>query len=159
VIRIGNGYDSHRVVEGGALWLGCTKFEDAAVGLEGHSDADVVAHAICDALLGAAGLGDIGMHFPDTDPRYRDYPGRGFLARVAAMVFDAGYEIVNVDCVVLCDVVRLGERKRDMAKAIAGHLDIEESRVSVKATTNEGRGAVGRGEIVACHAVALIEGE
>jgi 2-C-methyl-D-erythritol 2,4-cyclodiphosphate synthase len=159
VIRIGNGYDSHRVVEGRALWLGCVQFEDAGVGLEGHSDADVVAHAICDALLGAAGLGDIGQHFPDSEERYRDYPGKGFLARVSAMVIDAGYEIVNVDCVVLCEVVRLGGRKRAMEQELARHLDVDESRVNVKATTNEGRGAVGRGEIVACHAVALLESD
>lgn len=159
MIRIGNGYDSHRVVEGDAMWLGCVKIDDAGASLEGHSDADVVAHAVCDALLGAAGLGDIGDHFPDTDARYRDYPGKGFLARVAAMLHDAGFTIVNVDCVVLCEVVNLGARKARMVREVADHLGIDEGRVNVKATTNEGRGAVGRGEIVACEAVALIESD
>ena len=157
--RIGNGYDSHRVVKGRELWLGCVHFDDAEVGLEGHSDADVVAHAICDALLGAAGLGDIGDHFPDTDPNYQGYPGHKFLEAVVDLVYDAGYDIVNVDCVVLSDVVRLGERKKEMVVAIAASLDVDESQVNVKATTNEGRGAVGRGEIIACEAVALVEGD
>lgn len=80
MIRIGNGYDSHRIAKGRELWLGCVQFDDAEFGLEGHSDADVVAHAICDALLGAAGLGDIGDHFPDTDPQYQGYPGSKFLS-------------------------------------------------------------------------------
>lgn len=159
MIRIGNGYDAHRVVEGEAMWLGCVCIDDAGASLEGHSDADVVAHAVCDALLGAAGLGDIGEHFPDTDPHYRDYPGKGFLARVAAMVHDAGFAVVNVDCVVLCEVVKLGTRKQRMAREIASHLGIDEGCVNIKATTNEGRGAVGRGEIVACYAVALVESD
>jgi 2-C-methyl-D-erythritol 2,4-cyclodiphosphate synthase len=156
-MRVGNGYDSHRLVEGRDLWLGCVHFEDAAAGLEGHSDADVVAHAICDALLGAAGLGDIGEHFPDSDPEYKDYPGVKFLEAVADMVYDAGYEIVNVDCVVLCESVRLGERKQRMVTAIAEALDVDDAQVNVKATTNEGKGAVGRREIIACHAAALID--
>jgi 2-C-methyl-D-erythritol 2,4-cyclodiphosphate synthase len=132
-------------------------FKDAAAGLEGHSDADVVAHAICDALLGAAGLGDIGEHFPDSDSEYKDYPGAKFLEAVADMVYDAGYEIVNVDCVILCETVRIGERKQRMVTAIAEALDVDDGQVNVKATTNEGKGAVGRGEIIACHATALID--
>lgn len=155
--RIGIGYDVHRVTAGKKLVLGCVPFDDAGVGLEGHSDADVVAHAVCDALLGAAGLGDIGEHFPDTAPEFRGAPGASFLERVAVMVTDAGYRIANVDCTVLCDVVRLGARKRAMEAAVATHLGLAHDRVSVKATTFEGKGAVGRGEVIACEAVALLE--
>jgi 2-C-methyl-D-erythritol 2,4-cyclodiphosphate synthase len=156
VNRIGHGYDAHATTPDRELWLGCVHFEDADVGLEGHSDADAVAHAVCDALLGAAGLGDIGEHFPDTDPRYKDYPGERFLRDVAKMVRDAGFEIVNVDCVVLCEVVRLEARKKTMVTAMAQHLGIDAGRVNVKATTNEGQGAVGRREVIACNAVALL---
>jgi 2-C-methyl-D-erythritol 2,4-cyclodiphosphate synthase len=131
-------------------------FADSKVSLVGHSDADVVSHAICDALLGAASLGDIGEHFPDTDARWKDAPGRDFLSRVAGLVRGAGFDIINVDCTVLCDVVRLGERKREMVAAIAGHLGVEANTVSVKATTFEGKGAIGRGEAIACEAIATI---
>jgi len=157
MIRNGIGYDVHAVGQGRPLMLGCVPFEDAQVSLIGHSDADVVSHAICDALLGAAALGDIGEHFPDTDARWKDAPGRDFLSRVAGLVRGAGYDIVNVDCTVLCDVVRLGARKRDMASAIATHLGVEPNAVSVKATTFEGKGAIGRGEAIACEAIATIE--
>jgi len=157
MIRTGIGYDVHAVSSGRALMLGCVHFADAKVSLSGHSDADVVSHAICDALLGAAGLGDIGEHFPDTDAQWKDAPGREFLTRVAHLVRGAGYEIVNVDCTVLCDIVRLGERKKEMVHAVATHLDIAASTVNVKATTFEGKGAVGRGEAIACEAVATLE--
>jgi len=157
MIRNGIGYDVHAVGKGRALMLGCVHFADATVSLTGHSDADVVSHAVCDALLGAAALGDIGEHFPDTDARWKDAPGRDFLARVAGLVRGAGYDIVNVDCTVLCDVVRLGERKREMAAAIATHLGVDTGMVSVKATTFEGKGAIGRGEAIACEAIATIE--
>jgi 2-C-methyl-D-erythritol 2,4-cyclodiphosphate synthase len=157
MIRTGTGYDVHAVGSGRALMLGCVHFSDATVSLIGHSDADVVSHAICDALLGAAALGDIGEHFPDTDERWKDAPGRDFLSHVAGLVRGAGYEIVNVDCTVLCDVVRLGERKRDMVAAIAGHLTVDANAVSVKATTFEGKGAIGRGEAIACQAIATLE--
>lgn len=157
MIRTGLGYDVHAVGSGRPLMLGCVTFADAQVSLIGHSDADVVSHAVCDALLGAAALGDIGEHFPDTDARWKDAPGRDFLARVAGLVRGAGYDIVNVDCTVLCDVVRLGERKREMVAAIATHLGVEASLVSVKATTFEGKGAIGRGEAIACEAIATIQ--
>jgi 2-C-methyl-D-erythritol 2,4-cyclodiphosphate synthase len=137
--------------------LGCVHFDDSPVGLDGHSDADVVAHAVCDALLGAAGMGDIGDHFPPTDPQYKDFPGGGFLARSAEMLDLAGYEIVNVDCVVMSDAVKLGERKKAMAVTIAGHLNIDGSCVNVGATTHEQTGPVGRGEVIACEAIALIK--
>jgi 2-C-methyl-D-erythritol 2,4-cyclodiphosphate synthase len=155
--RSGIGYDVHAVAAGRPLMLGCIHFEDATVGLDGHSDADVVSHAICDALLGAAGLGDIGEHFPDTDSRWKNAAGREFLVRVAEIVRGAAFDIVNVDCTVLADVVRLGERKREMVAAIAQHLDIPPDRVNVKATTFEGKGTIGRGEAIACEAIASIE--
>jgi 2-C-methyl-D-erythritol 2,4-cyclodiphosphate synthase len=154
--RIGNGHDVHVLERGRRLMLGCVHFDDSPVGLVGHSDADVVAHAVCDALLGAAALGDIGDHFPPSDADYRDYPGGGFLSNVAEMVREAGFEIINVDCVVKSDAVRLGERKRAMAVTMAAHLSINADRVNVGATTCEGAGPVGRGEIIACDAVALL---
>ncbi len=154
--KIGNGYDVHKLVEGRPLMLGCVHFDDAPLGLDGHSDADVVAHAICDALLGAVGLGDIGEHFPPTDPQYKDFPGGGFLGRTAAMLEDAGYAIENVDCVVMSDAVKLGGRKKAMAVTMAAHLGIDGARVNVGATTHEGTGPVGRGEVIACEAVALV---
>lgn len=155
--RVGTGFDIHTLVEGRPLWLGCVHFKDSTVGLDGHSDADVVAHAICDALLGAAAMGDIGEHFPDTDPVYRDFPGGEFLEAVRDKFADKGISIVNVDCTVLSDAVRLGDRKKEMAAAVARALGIESSQVSVKATTLEGHGAIGRGEAIACQAVATVE--
>lgn len=157
MIRSGIGYDVHAVGSGRPLMLGCVHFTDATVSLVGHSDADVVSHAICDALLGAAALGDIGEHFPDTDARWKDAASREFLSRVAALVRGAGYEIVNVDCTVLCDVVRLEARKREMVTAMAGHLGLDAGAVSVKATTFEGKGTIGRGEAIACEAIATLE--
>jgi 2-C-methyl-D-erythritol 2,4-cyclodiphosphate synthase len=157
MIRTGIGYDVHAVSSGRPLMLGCVHFDGTTVSLSGHSDADVVSHAICDALLGAAALGDIGEHFPDTDAQWKDAPGREFLTRVAHLVRGAGYEIINVDCTVLCDAVRLGERKKEMVAAIAASLDIAPGAVGVKATTFEGKGAIGRGEAIACEAVATIE--
>jgi 2-C-methyl-D-erythritol 2,4-cyclodiphosphate synthase len=157
VFRIGNGFDVHPLIEGRRLMLGCVHFDDSPVGLDGHSDADVVAHSVCDALLGAAGLGDIGDHFPPTDPQYEDLPGSSFLQRVSAMVKDAGFVIVNVDSVVMCDAVKLGRRKGEMSAAMARHLGIDDGQVNVGATTFEGRGAIGRGEIIACETAALLQ--
>ena len=157
MFRVGIGWDVHPLVEGTELYLGCVHFPRAAKGLEGHSDADVVCHAICDALLGALALGDIGEHFPDTDPEFKNYPGGDFLQRVRKMVTDGGYSITNIDCTVMSDAVRLGEKKKEMASAMASHLGIEPRQVSVKATTWEGRGAVGRGEVIACEAIAMVQ--
>ena len=154
--RIGIGHDVHALERGHKLMLGGVFFPDAEKGLVGHSDADVVCHAICDALLGAAALGDIGEHFPDKDPQWKDYPGGKFLENVARMIRDQDYEIVNIDCTVLCDVVKLGARKEKMAQTIASHLGVEREQINVKATTCEGHGAVGRGETIASESVALI---
>ena len=154
--KIGHGFDLHPVKAGGKLVLGCVPFGDVDFGLVGHSDADVVAHAVCDALLGAAGMGDIGEHFPDTDTAYAGAPGSLFLSSVATMLCDRSFRVSNVDCTVLCDIVKLGNRKSDMASAMAAHLGIPPERVNVKATTCEGYGIVGRGEVIACVAVATI---
>ncbi len=155
--RTGIGFDIHAVVTGRPLMLGCIHFEDSKVGLDGHSDADVVAHAICDAILGAAALGDIGDHFPNTDDQWKDAASKEFLIQVAQTVRGLGYEIVNVDCTVFADVVRLGERKREMVHAICECLDIAPNCVNVKATTFEAKGAIGRGEAIACEAIATLE--
>jgi len=156
-MRIGIGFDVHRLESGRELWLGCVHFQEAPRGLSGHSDADVVAHAVCDALLGASGLGDIGDHFPPSDDRWKGFPGRGFLEAVAAMIRDAGWKIANVDCTVMCEAIHLGSRKAEMAAQIAGYLNVDPDVVNVKATTFEGHGAVGRGEVIACEAAALIQ--
>ena len=158
MFRNGIGWDVHPLVDGEGLHLGCVHFPNVGKSLAGHSDADVVSHAICDALLGAAALGDIGEIFPDTDPMYKDYPGCEFLKQVKQLVYDKGYQIVNVDCMVMSDVVMLGGKKKEMVQAIAAALSLHPNRVSVKATTWEGRGAIGKGEIIACEAIALISG-
>jgi 2-C-methyl-D-erythritol 2,4-cyclodiphosphate synthase len=155
--RTGIGYDVHAVAAGRPLMLGCVHIEDAKVGLAGHSDADVVAHAVCDAILGAAALGDIGEHFPNTDEQWKDAESKDFLIHAARTVRELGYEIINIDCTVLCDVVNLGERKRDMAQAMAECLDVAANCVNVKATTFEGKGAIGRKEAIACEAIATLE--
>ena len=155
--RMGIGFDIHAVASGRPLMLGCVHIEDAPLGLAGHSDADAVSHAVCDALLGAAALGDIGEHFPDSDEQWKDAPGSTFLAHVAQMVRGLGYEIVNIDCTVLADIVHLGDRKRDMAAEMARHLGVSAGQVNVKATTFEGKGANGRGEAIACEAIAVLE--
>ncbi len=156
--RVGIGYDVPALEGARALGLGCVHFEDAERGLSGHSDADVVAHAICDALLGAAGMGDIGDHFPDTDAKWKDVAGKALLSEVAAMVRNEGFEIGNVDCVVMSDAVRLGSQKKKMEEAMAEALDLGADRINVKATTFEGHGAVGRGEVIACEAIAMLTG-
>lgn len=159
IYRTGTGWDLHPLVSGRELHLGGVHFEGEPRGLKGHSDADVVSHAICDALLGAAALGDIGEHFPDSDGAYKDFPGGRFLEIVRDMIRDAGYRIINIDCTVMSDSVRLGARKRVMADTIAAHLSVKPEHVSVKATTWEGHGPVGRGEVIACQAIATIASE
>ncbi len=156
--RVGIGWDVHPLVEGRELYLGGVHFSTERKGLKGHSDADVVCHAICDALLGALALGDIGVQFPDTDPGYKDTPGVEFLAAVREMVKKRKHHVVNVDCTVMSDAVRLSDKKSEMAETIASQLRIDVGLVSVKATTWEGHGAVGRGEVIACQAIAMVEG-
>lgn len=157
--RMGIGWDVHPLVEGRRLFLGGVHFENEPRGLDGHSDADVVCHAICDALLGALALGDIGEHFPDTDARFKNVAGVELLDLVREKIANENYHVANIDCTVMSDAVRLGDRKGLMAGTIASHLGIDRGQVSVKATTWEGHGAVGRGEVIACQAVTMVAGD
>lgn len=157
-VRVGIGYDVHRTVEGRPLVLGGVTFE-SPFGLEGHSDADVVCHAVADALLGALALGDIGMHFPPSDPAWKDASSLDLLRLVRAMVEGHGARIVNVDTMVVCEAPRLAPQRDAMTVAIAQALRVGSKQVSVKATTHEGLGAIGRGEGIAAWAVAALETE
>jgi 2-C-methyl-D-erythritol 2,4-cyclodiphosphate synthase len=150
---VGIGYDTHRLATGRRLILGGVEIAYER-GLDGHSDADVLTHAVIDALLGAAGLGDIGEHFPDTDERWRDADSIELLQTVVATVADAGLEIANVDCTVLMEAPRLEPHKQAIRARLAAALGLPESRVNVKATTGETIGFVGRGEGVAALATA-----
>jgi 2-C-methyl-D-erythritol 2,4-cyclodiphosphate synthase len=150
---VGIGFDSHRLIAGRRLLIGGVEipFE---LGLDGHSDADVLAHAVIDALLGAAGLGDIGERFPDTDERWRDADSMEMLSSVVENVLTEGLEIVNVDCTVVMEAPKLSPHKQAIREKLAGVLQLEVGRVNVKASTGEGMGFVGRGEGVAALAVA-----
>jgi 2-C-methyl-D-erythritol 2,4-cyclodiphosphate synthase len=153
--RIGIGYDIHRLVEGRKLVLGGVEipFEK---GLLGHSDSDVLTHAICDALLGAAALGDIGLHFPDSDPRWAGASSLEFLTRVVELVTQKGYRVKNVDATVMAERPRLMPYVQAMCERLASVLQIDIDQVNIKAKTNEGLESVGRGESMAAHAVALL---
>jgi 2-C-methyl-D-erythritol 2,4-cyclodiphosphate synthase len=153
---IGIGYDSHRLIEGRRLVLGGVEIPHER-GLDGHSDADVLAHAVIDALLGAAGLGDIGEHFPDTDERFKDADSMQLLGIVVTTVIAAGFEIVNVDCTVVMETPKLGPQRQAIRERLANALGLALERVNVKATTGEGMGFVGRGEGVAALAVASLQ--
>ena len=155
VPRVGLGYDNHRLAEGRAMVLGGVVIPHPR-GLVGHSDADAVCHAVTDALLGAAAAGDIGQHFPDTDPRWRGASSVELLARVAALVRDRGLTVGNVDVVVVAERPKLAPHVAAMRSALAAALDVDVGRVSVKAKTAEGLDAVGRGEGIAVHAIALL---
>ena len=148
--RVGIGYDSHRFAAGRRLVLGGVEIEHDQ-GLEGHSDADALAHAIIDAVLGAAGLGDLGTHFPPSDERWRDADSIELLRTAVAMVSG---RVLNVDATVICEAPRLGEHRAEMERRLT---DAAGGPVSVKATSNEGLGWIGRGEGIACVAVALLE--
>jgi len=153
--RIGTGYDIHRLVEGRKLVLGGVEipFEK---GLLGHSDSDVLTHAVCDALLGAATLGDIGTHFPDSDPRWAGASSLEFLARVVELVSQKGYRVANVDATVLAERPRLMPYVQFMRERLAPVLRIDVDQVNIKAKTNEGLESVGRGEAMAAQAVVLL---
>ena len=155
-MRIGHGYDVHRLVEGRDLIIGGVKI-DYELGLLGHSDADVLLHAVSDALLGAAGLRDIGYHFPDTDPKYKGADSRMLLREVRQKVADAGYRISNVDVTMIAQKPKLKPYIEQMMVNIATDLQIDVSRVNVKATTEEKLGFTGSGEGMSCHAVCLLE--
>lgn len=155
-MRIGIGYDVHPSDATRALYLGGVRI-DGSPGLRGHSDADALLHAVIDALLGAAGLGDIGQHFPPDDPVYKDIDSRELLRKARELLQEKGYRVDNVDATVIAERPRLAPHLAMMRGAIADILGVDDSRVNVKATTHEGLGAIGRGEGIAAMAVALIE--
>ncbi len=155
-MRVGIGFDIHRLSEGRRLVLGGVEFE-GQTGLAGHSDADVLTHALMDALLGAAGLGDIGQHFPDSDDRWRDASSIGLLADVVQKLRTANYQVVNVDVTLVAERPRVADKTPEMRQRLAEVLGIQPESVSIKATTAEGLGALGREEGIAAWAVTLLE--
>ena len=155
-MRIGHGYDVHKLVEGRDLILGGVKI-DHHLGLLGHSDADVLLHAVSDALLGAAGLGDIGKHFPDTDPQYKDADSLKLLQIVALRGKEAGYRVSNIDVTMIAQRPKLRPHIETMERNIAAAVGVDVSRVNVKATTEERLGFTGAEEGMSCHAVCLLE--
>ncbi len=154
--RIGIGYDVHRLVPGRPLKLGGVTIP-CERGLLGHSDADAVLHALCDALLGAVGQPDIGELFPDNDPRWKDADSRRFVEAALQRVSDAGYRVANVDLVIHAQQPRLGPHKEQIRAAVARLVGVPLDAVGVKATTNEGLDAIGRGEAIACWAAVLVQ--
>ena len=155
-MRIGQGYDVHALVQGRKLIVGgvTIPFEK---GLAGHSDADVLIHAVCDALLGAAALGDIGLHFPDTDPKHRNANSRAFLREVAKKVRLAGFSIVNLDATLIAQAPKMAPHTAAMVANLAADLEIDLGQVNIKAKTAERLGAIGRGEGIAAEAIALLD--
>ena len=155
-IRVGHGYDVHRLVEGRPLVLGGVKIPFPK-GLQGHSDADVLLHAVCDALLGSLALGDIGVHFPDSDPRYKDVSSLELLRKVSDMVKGKGCRIGNIDVTLIAEQPKITGHIPQMQENIARTIVIEKDLVSIKATTTEGLGFAGKGEGIAAHAVVLVK--
>lgn len=155
MMRIGNGFDVHALVKGRKLILGGVEIE-WHLGLDGHSDADVLLHAICDACLGAAGLGDIGVHFPHTDQAYKDIDSRELLRQVYKMLNDQGWKIANVDSTIIAEKPRLAPYIADMCKIISSDIGVNLDQISVKATTTEGLGFVGKQQGIAAQVVVLI---
>jgi 2-C-methyl-D-erythritol 2,4-cyclodiphosphate synthase len=155
-MRIGQGFDAHAFIEGRKLVIGGVQIPYAK-GLDGHSDADVLLHAICDALLGAAALGDIGVHYPDTDPAYQGADSREILRETAKKVAASGYKIVNIDATIIAQAPQMAPHVAKMTGNIAADLGLKPAAVSVKAKTTERLGFVGRGEGIAAQAVVLIE--
>ncbi|QPN64278.1 2-C-methyl-D-erythritol 2,4-cyclodiphosphate synthase [Synechococcus sp. CBW1004] len=157
-LRIGNGYDIHRLVPGRPLILGGQTLEHpAGLGLDGHSDADVLVHALMDALLGAISLGDIGQYFPPDDPRWKGADSLVLLEQVMGLIRERGWQVVNVDTVIVAERPKLRPHIETMRAAIALRMGLEPDQVGVKATTNEQLGPTGREEGIACHAVALLQ--
>ena len=155
-MRIGHGYDVHRLIPDRELWLGGVRIPHE-LGLDGHSDADVLLHAVMDALLGAAGLGDIGRHFPDTDPKYKGISSMLLLRQVGQLVRAAGYRISNIDVTMIAQKPKLAGYIPAMERSIADGLELGPGRVNVKATTEEHLGFTGDGSGMACHALCLLE--
>ena len=156
MMRIGHGYDVHPLVSGRDLILGGVKIPHSK-GLLGHSDADVLIHAICDACLGAAGLGDIGRHFPDTDPQYKNIDSRKLLRKVKTAIAGKGWKIANIDSTIVAQAPRVAPYLPQMVANIAADLGIPADSINIKATTTEKLGFAGREEGIAAHAVALLE--
>lgn len=155
-MRVGVGYDVHGLVDGRKLILGGVDIPFDK-GLMGHSDADVLIHAISDALLGAAGLGDIGVHFPDTDPTYKDISSIKILSKTVQMLFDKGFSIVNIDTVIFAESPKLSPFRQAMQTTIATAIKLDPDCINIKATTTEGLGMIGQGEGIGAMCVALIE--
>ncbi|UCE54677.1 MAG: 2-C-methyl-D-erythritol 2,4-cyclodiphosphate synthase [Desulfobacterales bacterium] len=155
-MRAGIGYDVHPLVEKRKLILGGVEipFEK---GLKGHSDADVLMHAVCDALLGAAGLGDIGMHFPDTDPKYKDVSSIQLFIETFQMVQEKGFSVLNIDTIIFAEAPKLSPYRSAMQQNISSAIDLEPDRINIKATTTEGLGMIGKGEGIGAMCVAMIE--
>lgn len=156
MIRVGHGYDVHAFGTGDAIVIGGASIPYHR-GLVAHSDGDVLIHALCDALLGAAGLGDIGAHFPDSDPRYRDCSSRLILREVALLVRKLGWVLGNADLTLVAEAPKMAAHIPAMLANLADDLQCKQAQLNVKATTTEGRGFIGRGEGIACHAVVLIQ--
>lgn len=156
-MRIGLGYDIHRLVEGRRLVLGGVEIPYIK-GLDGYSDADVLLHAICDAILGAIGKGDIGMHFPNTDPAFKDAQSTELLSKVNATLKTSGFRVINVDSTLVLEEPKLEPFKNKMKEIISHTLGISKEAVNIKATTQEGVGSLGRGEAIAAYAVVSVEG-
>lgn len=156
MMRIGHGYDVHRLVSGRALIIGGVEI-DFELGLLGHSDADVLLHAICDAILGALGLGDIGKHFPDSNPELAGIDSRKLLREVISKAQDGGYRLGNLDATIICQKPKLAPHIPQMVERIAADCQVEKGQINVKATTTENLGFAGRGEGIAAHAVILLE--
>ncbi len=155
-MRVGVGYDIHQFSDGRKLFIGGIEIP-CPKGLKGHSDADVLIHALCDALLGALGEQDIGHHFPNTDQKYKDISSLKLLEEVRLLLEKKGYKIENIDTVVLMESPNLGPYKEKIKERLAECLRIEKGRIGIKATTHEGAGEIGRGEAAAAHAVVLID--
>ena len=155
-MRIGIGYDIHRLVKGRALMIGGVSIAYEK-GLLGHSDADVLTHAICDALLGAAGLGDIGTHFPDSDPQYKDISSLTLLTETCRLLTDKGFRIVNLDATLFAEAPQFAPHRQKMQAKLADAMNISPADINIKATTTEGLGVIGNGEGIAAMGIALID--
>lgn len=155
-IKIGSGYDVHRLVPGRKLVIGGVEI-DFNRGLAGHSDADVLIHAVCDAILGAAGLGDIGDHFPDTDPEYKGISSMILLEKCGVLLGEQGYDVSNMDCIVFAQVPKISPYKKKMEENIAGSLDMDATFVNVKATTTEKLGFIGKEQGIAAQCTLLVK--
>lgn len=155
-MRVGIGYDVHKLVTGRKLILGgvVIPFEK---GLLGHSDADVLVHAVCDALLGAAAMGDIGLHFPDTDPKFKDISSIKLLAATNAMVTREGFTIGNIDTIIFAEAPKIGPYRKMMQEKLASTVEVEPNCINIKATTTEGLGIIGKGDGIGAMCVALLE--